>query len=45
MVTGAFVTVNVKFLVVSTVPEIEKLSIPPESTEPVSPDAVTVVLV
>jgi hypothetical protein len=44
MVTEAFVTVNVK-LRASAVPEMEKLSVPPESRGPVSPDAGTVELV
>jgi hypothetical protein len=43
-VTEAFVTVNVK-LSPSAVPETEKLSVPPESRGPVSPDVGTVELV
>ena len=44
MVTGAFVTVNVKSRP-PAVPETEKLSIPPESVAPVNPDPVMVELV
>jgi len=43
MMTGAFVTLNVNSSPLA-VPEIEKLSIPPASTEPENPDPVTVVL-
>lgn len=43
MMIGAFVTVNVKFSPLR-VPEIEKLSDPPASTEPENPDPDTVVL-
>ena len=43
-VTEAFVTVNVKLRALA-VPEMEKLSVPPESRGPVSPDAGMVELV